>query len=73
MAIISDDRVKEIALAYVVHQLKKDGVTLDPERLGRELGNQAKALGFSKEEILDTYERLVRELVDEVFATLRKK
>lgn len=70
---VSDERMKEIALAYVRNQLKKDGVQLDPERLKREMGNQATALGVPKEEILEVYERLVRELVDEVFAALRKK
>jgi hypothetical protein len=60
-------RQGEIALLLVKQQLREEGVRLTPN-FRREVGNKAKAIYISIEELMEFTELIVRELVEETFA-----
>lgn len=66
------DRVKmgEIAISYLKARFKNGGIALN--RIKDELPRITKELGISEEEALEFIEIVVRESVDEVFASEKK-
>ena len=60
-------RMGEIALLYIKFQLKEKGVRLNPN-FKREVGKLAKDIGITLEEALEFHEKIVRGIVEEVFA-----
>ncbi len=67
------DEVRKGQLACMVlkYKLRKDGIRLTPA-LQREIANGAKSLGISKDEAIEFLEIIIRELVDETFATSKQ-
>lgn len=64
---LNDIRKGEIALAYLKHKLREEGIRLTPN-LRRQLGSSAKAIGISTEEAMEFAEDMIRGLVEETFA-----
>ena len=68
---MDEKRKGQIAVMVIKHLLREKGVRLTPD-FRREMGNQAKAIGISTEELIEFVEPLVRELVDETFAKSKR-
>ncbi len=60
-------RQGEIALMFLKHKLREEGVRLTPN-FKRQIGNTAKAVGITTEEATNFVEIIVRELTEELFA-----
>jgi hypothetical protein len=60
-------RQGEIALQLVKHVMRKRGITLSQDNM-RELGNTAKAIGVSVEELKQFIKPLIQELLNECFS-----
>lgn len=58
----------EIAILFVKETLRKENFRLSRETM-RELGNVAKKIGVSTEELKTFFEPLVREMVNEMFSS----
>ena len=69
---MDDIRKGQIAFLFLKHQMSEKGVRLTPN-FKREIGNEAKAVGISIEEATEFVESVVRELVEETFATKTDK
>ena len=63
---MDESRRGQIAIMVVKSILREKGVQLTPN-FRREIGNRAKEIGISTDELLEFVEPLVRELVDETF------
>ncbi len=69
---MDESRRGQIAILVVKSILREKGVQLTPN-FRREIGNRAKEIGLSTDELLEFVEPLVRELVDEAFAKSKKE
>jgi len=67
MVNLSKVRQGEIALAIVKFHLTKKGVYISPDN-SRELGNIAKAIGVSNEELIQFAKPLIQEILDKSFS-----
>ncbi len=68
---MTDARKGQIALLLLKHRLRKEGVRLVPD-FKRSLASDAKELGIPVQEALEFYEGIIRENVDEIFASAKK-
>jgi len=58
----------QIARAVVKFRLRESGVNvLSPEKFKQELGDAAKKMGITLEELLEFAEIMIHEVVDELF------
>lgn len=64
---MDEARKGQIALLVLKKKLRDEGIRIKPD-FRREAGNLAKDLGISVEEIVEFYESLIRELVEETFS-----
>lgn len=64
---MNEVRMGQIALLLIKYKLSKDGLGLLTQNFPRELGNIAKHIGISLEELMEFAEKLTREKVDEIF------
>ena len=64
---LSKTRQGEIALALVKFYLAKKGVRLSPD-ISRELGNIAKAIGISNEDLRQFVEPLIQDILKKSFS-----
>lgn len=63
---LTNERKLEIAIGALKYVMRQRGVTLKPEAK-RDLGNAAKAIGCTVEELQELTRPLVQEMVDETF------
>ena len=63
---MTDNRRKEIALKYVENQILERGIP-GKDSLRRELGNEAKRLDISTDELLEFYQSFVPKLLGNIF------
>ncbi|MFZ4649037.1 MAG: hypothetical protein ACOYMB_05440 [Patescibacteria group bacterium] len=66
------ERQREIALILLKKQIKTTSVSLNKKEIDRKIGQSAAMLkesGVKKEEIRSMLEEIIREAVDEAFAT----
>lgn len=63
---MDEKRQGEIALLFLKHKLREDGIRLG-QNTKREIGNTAKKIGITSEEATRFAELITRELVDETF------
>ncbi len=67
-AILTPEREGAIARKVLVHIYRKKGIsTLNPIEFKREMGNLAKSIGITTDELMQFAEKITRELIDEVF------
>lgn len=66
---MDEKRKGEIALLILKRKFAKDGIRLD-ENFRRNLGNEAKAINVTLEELLEFSELFVRDLVDQLFCPM---
>jgi hypothetical protein len=64
---LTEKRQGEIALAILRNKLRDEGVRVGPH-IQREIPKKAKDIGVTEDELLELYEMLTRELVEETFA-----
>jgi len=69
----SEERMGEIALLYVKRKVRRDSVSMDPEKIRREIGNTAKDLGISIGEATHFVREILSEAFYEVIEGLNKK
>ncbi|MBT6253981.1 hypothetical protein HOI83_02000 [Candidatus Uhrbacteria bacterium] len=65
---MTEERKGEIALRHLKSRMRKEGIRIHPG-FREELAEVAKELDITLEEALELSEEIVREIVDEVFAT----
>jgi hypothetical protein len=63
---LTQERKGQIALALVKSRFQDEGIRLKPD-LKRDIGNQAKKIGVSTDELLQFVEELTREMVEQIF------
>ena len=63
---LSNQRKGEIALKIVREMLSHEGIRFDSFK--RDIGNKAKRLGVSEEELLQFSKEIIRELYEKTFA-----
>ena len=68
---MSPQRKGEIALLYLKHKFREEGIRLKPD-MKRQMINTSKAIGISPGEALEFGEGLVRELMEEVFPSPKR-
>ena len=67
-----DDKTNgRIALALIKNQIVKNGARLSPA-FRRDIGNLAKEIEILPQDLMDFYESITRELVDEFFCGNKK-
>ena len=50
---LSEERIGEIALLYLLYKFEQEGFTIKPKEIGRDVGNLAKKLGVSESELTE--------------------
>ena len=70
---LSQERMGEIALLYVLNKAHKDPVRLDAQELRRQSGTAAKELGISTEEALQFIATVLFDTFNNVIEDLDKK
>lgn len=70
---MSKERMGEIALAYLKAKIRKDSISMDPEKIRREIGNIAKDTGIKPDEALSFTSILLAEAFDAVLQGLSKE
>lgn len=65
-------RKGQVAILFVKHLLQERGIRLSPN-LKREIGNDAKAIGASFDDVIEFTEVIIRELVEETFTKTAKQ
>lgn len=68
---MSRERMGEIALLYVQHKMKKDGIPVGPEAK-RRIGQTAKDLGISTEEAVHFVAMLTHDFVSSTYPQIQK-
>ncbi len=63
---LTEERKGQIALLFVKDRFRSEGIRLKPD-MKRDIGNTAKKIGVSVDELLQLVEELTHELVEEVF------
>lgn len=70
---MSEERMGEIALMYVRRKIRNDSLTLDPEKLRREIGNVAKDLSVSYDEVAQFTNNILLEAFNDVLEGIGKE
>jgi hypothetical protein len=70
--VLSDQEMGEIALAYVKRKMRRESVSLDPEKIRREIGNMAKDTGVSPEKAMQFSVQILDGAFREVLVDLSK-
>ncbi len=62
---LTEERKGQIALLFLKYKIHKDGIDFRNAR--REMGNVANSINIPIDEIMELYELLTREVIDELF------
>ncbi len=69
---LTKEKQGEIALAFMKEKFRKDRRIPDVESMKREIGNSAKKMGFSKEELYEFMILLIEELTEEFISEVKQ-
>jgi uncharacterized protein YfbU (UPF0304 family) len=64
---LTKERKGEIAMLLLRDRIKKEGIKLIPNELKREAGNLTERTGVPVRELMELFEELTMELVNETF------
>ena len=67
---LSEERVGQIAMLALQSKMEKDGVTLNPKEIKREITNQAKNLGIPASELAEFAKIAIKSAFDKTMAEL---
>ncbi len=69
---ITKERKAEVAWILLKNFAKEEGIHLDAKKIKRNIGNKAKELGVTPEEIKSVFTDILTELTQEVIDELKK-
>lgn len=69
---ITKERKAEVVWILMKSVIKEESIRLDPAKIKRNIGNQAKKLGVKLDELKEIFSELLTEITQEVLDELKK-